>query len=497
MRQQQCQLGARPLALEPASPECRWDGIVVLIRDRHRESSDGRLLLHGQPHDGAVVYEPQAPVRQHEDVASVGVRVEKAVLKNLVPVHVEEQLREARPVQRHGDSPLGPLWRRSVAASAHASAYETGGEVAHLHRCDQEEGLLFAHLAHLHRRFHRLVLHVYLGGVLLVHLLLQLLCRCPVHLRKHLQQRKYVLPDGRALQAFHREHLARAERPGPVAWAGGVRGVDRERDDDPGPKVRHHVLRHFPHDGGLLCVIELLCKLVLHCLEDLLDLPAHAGKLHGEGHRVHVHLEEALHLWVLDLHGHLRAIVERRKVHLPDGRSRDSLLLEISEDILELTPQLLLNDVLDNVKRLLRALIQEHRERVVKLPRELACPAERLSGLDVVSLHSENQIQGLVCELAVQPGLLLLPEGLRPELVRRELVRDEDPHGRGQELHPARQALEPARAHGAGQPGQHRANGGTTGPGAPVGGRRRETPRTALRLIAWLGFLICRPSCNR
>mmetsp|Transcript_159008 Transcript_159008/g.486620 ORF Transcript_159008/g.486620 Transcript_159008/m.486620 type:complete len:204 (+) Transcript_159008:188-799(+) len=152
--QQERQLGARLLALEAAGPERRGHGIVVLVRNGDHQLCDGRPLLLGQPHDGAVVDEAQAPVRQHQDVASVGVRVEETVLEDLMPVHVVEQPREARPVQRHGHLLLGPARRRGVAACAHASTYESGGEVARPDGHGCEEGLLLAHLAHVHRSLH-------------------------------------------------------------------------------------------------------------------------------------------------------------------------------------------------------------------------------------------------------------------------------------------------------------------------------------------------------
>mmetsp|Transcript_78345 Transcript_78345/g.229631 ORF Transcript_78345/g.229631 Transcript_78345/m.229631 type:complete len:296 (+) Transcript_78345:580-1467(+) len=295
----------------------------------------------------------------------MGIRVEETILENLVAMHLKQQPGQTRPVQGHRHLLLGPL-RGSVAARAHASAYKLSSKVAHSHRCHEQEGLLFTHLPHVHCCLDGLILHVYLGGILLVHLLFELFRGGPVHLCEHLEQRQRVLPDGGAHQPLHREHLASAERPRPPR-AGGVPVVERHGDADLGPEVRHHVIGHLPHDGRLLRVVELRRELVLHGLEDLLDLLAHAYQLHGERHGVHVHLEEPLHLRVLHLHGDLRAVVERGEVHLPDGRRRHGLLLEVQEDVLELAPELRLNYALDHIEGLLRALVQKHRERIIKL----------------------------------------------------------------------------------------------------------------------------------
>mmetsp|Transcript_2825 Transcript_2825/g.6447 ORF Transcript_2825/g.6447 Transcript_2825/m.6447 type:complete len:225 (+) Transcript_2825:458-1132(+) len=221
-------------------------------------------------------------------------------------MHLEEKPREARAIERHLHLRLRPPEGIFWAAGAEASTQKLCPQVPCAHREHEHAALPLAHLAHAHGGLDGRVGRVNLRRILLGHLPLQLLSRRAVHLCKHLHERLDVLPDGDALKPLHREHLACAEGLHQFLRALWVLAVYRERDGDLFAKVRHDVAGYLPHDGGLGRVVELVLELLLHGLEDLLYLLSHTADLHGEGHRIDVHLEIPLHVGILDLDGNLQ-----------------------------------------------------------------------------------------------------------------------------------------------------------------------------------------------
>mmetsp|Transcript_145604 Transcript_145604/g.363157 ORF Transcript_145604/g.363157 Transcript_145604/m.363157 type:complete len:291 (+) Transcript_145604:803-1675(+) len=289
----------------------------------------------------------------------MGVRVEEAVMEDLMAMDIKEQSCQPRPVERAGHLFRRPLGCGCAGHAAHATAEQPCREVASFHRHNEHLPLPLADLTHVHGSLYGLVGHVDFRHVFDIHLLLQLLCCRAVHLGKNLHQLRRVLPDRRPLQSLHCQNLAGAQRSHRQSGARWMHHVYGQRDRDSAAEVGQHVARHLAHNGRLFRVVELLRKLTLHSAKHLFHLFAHPSDAHGERHGRQVHLKILLHLWILYLDSHLGAICEDCKMNLAYGSGGDGLLIEILEHLAQRATQLGFNNVLDNREGLPWTLVQQ------------------------------------------------------------------------------------------------------------------------------------------
>mmetsp|Transcript_33489 Transcript_33489/g.98439 ORF Transcript_33489/g.98439 Transcript_33489/m.98439 type:complete len:380 (+) Transcript_33489:464-1603(+) len=352
---------ALPGGLAAPRLEARLARLRIGLLERDEQVGERDPVLLRDAHQLAVVNQRERLGRLVEqDVARVWVGVERARVKDLEAVHAVQCL--------HQRGAVGRKLRRGVrhpwCDQPDRPVVKEGAQVDRA-RTDPEHHAVDAQLARGGRRLcKQLVEEARLLEHAPLHLLLVLVGRLPACASVVGQQPTANLGERRTVAPVHHHQplgrealLLFPQRSGQV-WVPRVVGGGEADSHARLLTEREHLVDHAAQVGRLETVVKLGGKALLHRVENREEHPVHQQEDRLDGGEVEP--EVALALGVLDFDDNVGAVAQPRAVNLADGCRAEWRSIEVSEDLLDRTAELSLDNLLNPIERLRRHVLLQH-----------------------------------------------------------------------------------------------------------------------------------------